>query len=258
MKQVLVTGSGGQLGLCIQKIAGNYPEIKFHFKTKDTLDITSEDEIRAVFKSGNFDYCINCASYTKVDLAEQETDQAFLINATAVKNLALAAKETTTTLIHISTDYVFDGKKKEGYYPSDPPNPINAYGRSKLQGEEHIKEILVDYLIIRTSWLYSEYGNNFYKTILKKASEGETLYITDAQLGCPTNANHLAKYIMGFITAKEKNSGIYHFTDGEKMTWYDFAKKIVQGHDLTDLVEIKRAKDYKSVAPRPEISVLLP
>jgi len=133
--------------------------------------------------------------------------------------------EHEVILLHISTDYVFDGTKDTGYLPEDKTNPINEYGKSKLQGEVHIQNILENYFIVRTSWLYSEFGNNFYNTILRKAKAGEELRITDDQKGCPTNANNLAAYMIELISNNAVNFGIHHFTDGEAMTWYGFAQK---------------------------------
>ncbi len=157
------------------------------------------ENVYGLFSKNPYDFCINCAAYTNVEQAEKTPEIAYSVNAEGVKNLAMACKVNGVKLIHISTDYVFDGEKKEGYYPEDIPNPINEYGKSKLKGEQYIQEILNEYMIIRTSWLYSEYGHNFYKSILKKAQKGETLYVTDDQVGCPTDANNLASYILEFL-----------------------------------------------------------
>ncbi|WP_367275396.1 NAD(P)-dependent oxidoreductase [uncultured Eudoraea sp.] len=145
------------------------------------------------------------------------------MKAEGAKNLALICKEKQVKLIHISTDYVLD--KEKGYLTTDLPNPINQYGMSKLAGENYIKDVLEKYFIIRTSWLYSEFGHNFYRTILNKAQTEKVFYITDEQTGCPTNANNLAKYILNLIASQNTEYGIYHFTDGKAMSWYDFAKK---------------------------------
>ncbi len=160
MNQVLVTGAGGQLGKCIQKIIELYPTLEFNFMYSKELDITIIENVNQVFNTGNFDYCINCAAYTNVDQAEQTPEKAFKINAEGAKNLALACKWHNVVLIHISTDYVFDGEKSTPYTVEDEPNPINQYGNSKLKGEKYVQEILKNYFIIRTSWLYSEFGKN--------------------------------------------------------------------------------------------------
>lgn len=179
-----------------------------------------------------------------------------MVNALGTKNLALACSKKKVVLIHISTDYVFDGEKLGGYLPSDKPNPINEYGKSKLLGEQFIQEYLIDFMIIRTSWLYSEFGNNFYKTILAKANRGENLQVTDAQTGCPTNANNLAAYILNCISTDECNNGVYHFTDGETMTWYGFAKRILKQNNLENKVKLVKDKNYRTFAKRPKNSTL--
>ncbi|WP_396632689.1 dTDP-4-dehydrorhamnose reductase [Maribacter sp. R86514] len=255
MKNVLVTGANGQLGQCLQKIAPNYKELTFVFKNSKDLDITNKNQMNSFFAEDDFDYCINCAAYTNVEQAEKTPDIAYEVNAEGVKNLALVCIENDTFLIHISTDYVFDGEKKEPYTVNDIPNPINEYGKSKLLGEKYIEEIMEDYLIIRTSWLYSEFGKNFYTTILEKAKAGENLLVTDEQIGCPTNANNLALHIVEKLT-QNNNFGIEHFTDGYSCTWFDFAKKILLENNLTDKVQLEKVKNYRTFARRPKNSVL--
>ncbi|WP_282048767.1 dTDP-4-dehydrorhamnose reductase [Maribacter aquivivus] len=255
MKKVLVTGSNGQLGQCLQKIALLYKDLKFTFKNSIDLDITDSSSIKKNFNSIDYDYCINCAAYTNVEQAEKTPDMAYKVNAEGVKNLANVCKDYKTILIHISTDYVFDGEKDEPYTVKDVANPINDYGKSKLLGEKYIQEIMDDYCIIRTSWLYSEYGKNFYTTILKKARAGESLSVTDSQIGCPTNANNLALYIVEKLT-RNSNFGIEHFTDGHSCTWFDFAKKILIDHGLQMTVQLRRDKNYRTFARRPLNSVL--
>ena len=257
MKTILVTGSSGQLGQCIQKIAPNFEGFQFIFKDSKALDLTDESSLQRTFSKYNFDYCINCAAYTNVERAEKTPELAFAVNAEGVKNIALACKKHDVFLIHISTDYVFDGNKSEPYTVDDIPNPINEYGKSKLMGERYIQELMENYCIIRTSWLYSEFGNNFYKAILEKSKTNKTLIVTDAQMGCPTNANNLALFIMEQISKKETKSGIYHFTDGVSSTWYDFAKKILIDHDLQNTVNLVRDKKYRTFVKRPVNSVLI-
>lgn len=253
MKRVLVTGSSGQLGMCIQKNHKDFPEIQFIFTSSKELDITNVAAIKKYFESNKFDYCINCVAYTNVDQAEREPEKAFAVNAKGVKNIAKACQENDVVLVHISTDYVFDGEKRTPYTVDDSPNPINEYGRSKLKGEQYIQEILERYFIIRTSWLYSEYGNNFYKTILEKAKTEKILFVTNEQTGSPTKANNLAKFICDMIESNNCFYGIYHFTDGETTTWYDFAKQIVKENGLNTIVE---AKNYTSFAARPLYGVM--
>ena len=256
MSRVLVTGADGQLGRCIQKIAKNYPDLVFEFHNAASFDITDVEKTSSIFAKGGFTSCINCAAYTNVEQAEKTPEPAFKINSEGVRNLAQHCLEYKVTLIHISTDYVFDGQKEIGYVPQDKTNPINEYGRSKLQGELHIREILDRYFIVRTSWLYSEFGKNFYKTVLQKAKAGEDLKITDEQTGCPTNANNLAAYLLNLIHTKTSNYGVHHFTDGEVMTWYGFAERILKEHNLDGKVKLDKAKNYRTFAKRPKYSVL--
>ena len=164
-KKILVTGSTGQLGMEIQAIAQAYPQLDFVFTSSKTLDITDKEAVSNFFNSQNFDYCINCAAYTQVDKAETAKTEAFAINVTGVKNLAESCAQTNTILIHISTDFVFDGTKKTPYTEEDVPNPINYYGKTKYLGEQEVQKHLEKYYIIRTSWLYGHFGANFVKII---------------------------------------------------------------------------------------------
>jgi dTDP-4-dehydrorhamnose reductase len=256
MTRILVTGAEGQLGKCIQKVAAKYPDFEFEFHSSKTLDITDPLRISEVLSENHFKYCINCAAYTNVEEAEKTPDIAFAINSEAVRQLALACSEYMSILIHISTDYVFDGRKETPYRTTDPTNPINEYGKSKLAGEKHIQKILTEHFIIRTSWLYSEFGNNFYKSILNKANVENRLRITDEQKGCPTDANNLAKYILNLIATERRDFGLHHFTDGEAMTWYDFAARILKENALEDKVQLDRVKNYRTFAERPKNSIL--
>ena len=255
MKKVLVTGAEGQLGKCIQKIAGNFPNLKCFFKDSSALDITNEEEVNTVFDQTNPDFCINAAAYTNVEEAERNPGKAYLVNALGVRNIAKAAKKYGVTLVHISTDYVFDGEKDGPYLAADSPNPINAYGKSKYTGEQEIQQYMDHYYIIRTSWLYSEFGHNFYKSILKKARQGTSLSVTDAEVGCPTNANHLAAYLLELLTTP-KDYGIYHFTDGVAMTWYQFAATILKENGLEGQIELVKDNNYRTFARRPRNSAL--
>ena len=256
MTRVLVTGGQGQLGRCIQDVSKAYSDIEFFFRDSKSLDISNFLMVDTILKKESFDYCINCAAYTNVQEAEKNPDKANALNGAAVRNLATLCKETNTILIHISTDYVFDGEKEEAYTIQDHPNPINAYGKSKLLGERYIQDIMSDYFIIRTSWLYSQYGKNFYKTIVEKAKEEAILHITDEEKGCPTNATNLAGYIVKLIIVASKSYGIHHYTDGETMTWYSFAKKILIENRLDTTTIVKKAENNRSFVKRPKNSVL--
>jgi len=257
IKRVLVTGASGQLGLSLQDLVNEYSKLEFDFRNSIELDITHSENLYSTLKAGQFHYCINCAAYTKVDEAEKNSKIATEVNAEAVKNLALHCKQLGVILIHLSTDYVFDGTKKSPYTIHDQPKPINEYGKSKLKGEQYIQEILIQYYIVRTSWLYHKiHGNNFYKTILEKAKKDNVLRITDKEIGCPTDAKNLARYILNIIVGNNTKYGIYHFTGGTAMTWYDFAKKIIVENNLTGSTKLIRDNSYHSLAKRPRLSIL--
>lgn len=258
IKRILVAGANGQLGMSIKDIASEYPQIDFKFAASKDLDITDPETVNQQFHIGNYDYCINCAAYTNVEQAEKTPQLAFEVNAEGAKNLAMACKENQLILVHISTDYVFDGEKGLPYNVNDTPNPINQYGKSKLAGEQYIVQLLSEYFIIRTSWLYHrKHGKNFYKTVLEKAKKGEELRITDRETGCPTNAANLANYILELITGKNQEYGIYHFTDGKAMSWYDFAHRTLAENHLSSTTTIVKDNTYQTLAKRPKYSVLL-
>ncbi|MFD0834738.1 dTDP-4-dehydrorhamnose reductase [Mariniflexile aquimaris] len=255
---ILVTGASGQLGKTIEELySKNEANLEFTFVSKENLDITNEGELLLYFKANKFDYCINCAAYTNVEQAEKTPEIAYNVNAEGVKYLAKVCKETQTILIHISTDYVFDGEKSEPYLVSDIPNPINEYGKSKLLGESYIQSVIKKHFIIRTSWLYSKkYGQNFYKSILAKAKVEKELFITDEQIGCPTNTVNLARFLYQIIINKNNKFGIYHFCDGKAMTWYDFAEQILSENNLLANTNLVKINNYRTFAKRPKNSVL--
>ncbi len=256
MQTVLVTGASGQLASCIKKFSETEDSIDWLFMDSSEIDITSKCDLEESFKSKRIDYCINAAAYTNVEKAESEQGKAFKINADAVKNLAEICKKNRTVLIHISTDYVFDGKADRPYTETDITNPINAYGASKLKGENYIREIANEYFIFRTSWLFSEFGHNFFKTILKKAAENATLNITTEQTGTPTNANHLAQLILKLIREKNSNYGLYHFSNLGEATWYGFAEEILRVSNNLEKIKLNEDNSYKTIAARPAYSVL--
>ena len=196
---VLVTGANGQLGQALQFIAGNYPEITFVFCDSKKLDITNADSIDAIFQEVKPDFCINAAAYTAVDKAESEPEKAYLINVSGAENVAIACKAHTTTLLHVSTDFVFDGTKTTPYTEEDIPNPTGIYGQTKLEGEKAIQAIFEHYYIIRTSWVYSQFGANFMKTMLRLGSERDTLSVVNDQIGTPTHAVDLAEALVQII-----------------------------------------------------------
>ncbi len=257
MIYVLVTGANGQLGKTIQDLAVDYTNINFVFKTSHELDITDDQAVKAVLSEFNYDYCINCAAYTNVEEAEKTSIKAFLVNGEAVKYLALSCKSNNTILIHISTDYVFDGEKRTPYTVKDIPNPINEYGKSKLKGEKYIQETWSNHFIIRTSWLYNKnHGQNFYRNILRLAKSQKNLNITDGQLGCPTSTVTLSEFIIENIILGNLAYGLYHFTDGKEMTWYDFALVILTENGLEKEVNLVKDRNYRTFARRPKNSTL--
>ena len=256
MKNVLVTGASGQLGACFKKISKNYSEFYFIFKSSSEADITDKPKLEKLFSEIKFDWVINCAAYTNVEKSESEEEKAFKINATGAKNLAEVCNENRAILVHFSTDYVFDGKAEKPYKENDKTNPINLYGASKLKGEQLIAEVLKEHFIFRTSWLYSEFGHNFYKTILRKIEEKAELNITTSQTGTPTNANDLAEFVLEIISSESKDFGLYHFSNLGEATWYDFAKAILEFTGNSEDIVLNKSNSFKTIAARPEYSVL--
>lgn len=255
-KKILVTGANGQLGKCLQDMAAVYSSLQFVFTSKEELDIQNESVVADFFEKNKFSHCINCAAYTHVEKAESEPEKAFAVNAEAVRNLAEICKDFDVVLLHISTDYVFDGEKTTSYSEEDQTNPINVYGASKLKGEKYIQRIWKKHFIFRTSWLYSQYGHNFYQTILRYANEGKSLTITTEQTGTPTNANDLAKVLLKVIIQDKEDFGVYHFSNAGETTWYGFAKAILEFSDKLNNVKLAKTNHYRTFARRPVYSVL--
>ena len=231
MKRVLITGANGQLGLALQGAAKDF-DLDLIFMDKSSLDITNDEAIKEVFAIQSFDVCINSAAYTDVDGAETNKALAYAINATAVETLAKVCKQHGCWLIHISTDYVFDGTLGRPYKPSDTPNPLNVYGASKLAGEQALEAIGDNYSIVRTSWLYSHYGNNFYTKLQAQLDAGKTLRVTSDQKGCPTRAEDLAVHLLTRIANQQLSKGISHFCGNEIMTWLDLARRLFPNQEV--------------------------
>ncbi|MDQ1160428.1 dTDP-4-dehydrorhamnose reductase [Chryseobacterium sp. SORGH_AS 447] len=257
MKKILVIGGNGQLGNCIRKIAPDFElDYEFIFTDSHTLDITNEDQINTFFAEHKPDYCINASAYTAVDLAEKEKEKAFAVNADGVGYLAQACKDSNTIFIHVSTDYVFDGETNLDYSEDDFTNPIGVYGESKLKGEELALEINPKTIILRTSWLYSEFNKNFVKTMLNLFSQKDELGIVGDQFGQPTNANDLAETIMMIIETKEKKYGIFHFSNYPEITWFEFAKKIADFSGSEIKLNQLTTEQYPTPAKRPKRSTM--
>jgi len=259
---ILVTGSTGQLGQSIQSIKADYLEYEFIFVNRQQLDLSSETSIASFFEHNTFDIVINCAAHTAVDKAESEPELASKINHLAVQQLAHIAKQHHAKLIHISTDYVFSGKGYRPYCETDDVAPDGVYGTTKFQGEQAIQQTLKNSaVIIRTSWVYSEYGNNFVKTMLKLGQERDSLNVIFDQVGTPTYAKDLAKAIMSIIQSQAFNqadfkTNVVHFSNEGVCSWYDFAKTIFELTSIECIVNPIETKDYRTPAARPYYSVL--
>jgi dTDP-4-dehydrorhamnose reductase len=266
---VLVTGANGQLGQAIQSISGNYPEIDFVFCDSSSLDITNSNNVERIFNEFKPNFCINAAAYTAVDKAESESEKAILINVNGAKNLAEGCKSNNVILLHVSTDFVFDGNPnvtssavEMPYTEEDIPNPTGVYGRTKLDGEKAIQETFDKYYIIRTSWVYSQFANNFMKTMIRLGSERDSLSVVNDQIGTPTNAVDLAEVLVkicltSYLLPPTSNLyGIYNFSNEGQCSWYDFAKKIFEVNKIKiDLIPIPTSS-YPTPAKRPAYSVL--
>lgn len=274
---VLVTGANGQLGQAIQSIVGKYPSIDFVFCTSSDLNITNKRNCENVFEKYKPNFCINAAAYTAVDKAESEPEKAFAINVTGAQNIAEVCKTHDTILLHVSTDFVFDAKFVDGiaYYDrelrlplksekglteTDVPFPAGIYGLTKLQGEQAIESTWEKHFIVRTSWVYSQFANNFMKTMLRLASERDSLSVVSDQIGTPTNAVDLAECLVTIITEHSKlnteDYGIYNFSNEGQCSWYDFAAEIFKVNNISINLQPIPTSAYPTPAKRPAYSVL--
>ena len=256
MKKILVTGANGQLGQCLQKISSQFEEFEFIFTDSETLDITNKEEVNDFFWQNAPDFCINAAAYTAVDLAETDIEKAFLVNADGTENLAEACAENNAQFIHVSTDYVFDGENNLAYTEEDFTNPLGVYGASKLAGDELALEVNPCSVILRTSWVYSEFGKNFVKTMLSLFATKEELNIVADQFGQPTNANDLAEAIMKIIKSEKITPGIFNFSNMGRISWFDFAEKIAELSEAKIKLNAIETSQYPTPAKRPKNSVL--
>ena len=253
---VLVTGANGQLGQSLRFIAANHPEIMFCFCSSSDLDITDKEAVVEKFTAVKPDFCINAAAYTAVDKAESEPEKAYSINAKGVQHLAGACQDFGATLLHISTDFVFDGSKTTPYLETDTTNPQGVYAQTKLDGENEILKIGDRYFIIRTSWVYSQFGNNFMKTMLRLAAERNSLNVVNDQIGTPTHAVDLAEALLKVISSGSENYGIYHFSNEGMASWYDFAKAIFSVNKVAIDIKPIPTSEFPTPAKRPVYSVL--
>ena len=259
---VLVTGSGGQLGQALQFVSKKHPEIEFIFCNSTQLNITDLNNVKQVFEQFKPNFCINAAAYTAVDKAESEKDSAYLINVVGSKNLAEVCNQFNTILLHISTDFVFDGNSNKPYTEVDQTNPTGVYGQTKLDGEKEIQALCKNYFIIRTSWVYSQFGNNFLKTMLRLASQRDILSVVNDQIGTPTNAVDLAEVLIKIInfsksqTSFKESNQILNFSNEGKCSWYDFAQKIFELNKVSIDLKPIPSSEFLTAAKRPSYSVL--
>ena len=256
MIKILVTGANGQLGQKIRDSESLIPEAVFLHTDIDSLNINSQITIKDYFATNNIDILINCAAYTAVDNAEDDYESALTTNSVAVKNLAEASIKYDFKIIHISTDYVFNGESNKPLNEEDKENPINNYGKSKLEGEKQLLNVNPDAIIIRTSWLYSEYGSNFLKTMLKLANEIDSLKVVYDQVGTPTYAGDLAEAIVNICKNKVWTPGIYHYSNLGVCSWYDFANEIFSNCDKKIKLIPVLSSAFPAKAKRPYYSVL--
>ncbi len=260
MKTILVTGANGQLGNEIKKASNKFSFFNFLFTDVNTLNIADEKELEDFFSLNKINFIINCAAYTNVDKAETEKDKAEKINIFAVENLAKLSKRHKAHLIHISTDYVFDGNRKTPYIETDKTNPQSIYGKTKLGGENSAKKAY-KYIIIRTSWLYSSFGDNFVKTMLRLGVDKEEINVVSDQIGSPTYAKDLALIILKIISKTNKDTnnfieGIFHFSNEGICSWQEFAAEIMQQKKFKCKVNPISTSEYPTPAKRPKYSLL--
>lgn len=258
MKQkIFVIGSQGQLASELKSIQNQSDRYTLTFLAKESIDILNQEAIRSHLKSESPDFVINCSAYTAVDKAETDQESAYAINETGVRNLAEICRELNVFLVHISTDFVFDGTKSMPYTEEDMVNPLSVYGRSKLNGELAIKEAGCQYIIIRTSWLYSAFGANFVKTMLRLGLEKDSLNVVSDQIGSPTYARDLAQFILDHLDQFPGHANqIYHYSNEGIASWFDFATEIMKQHHLSCQVNPIPTSGYPTPAARPAYSVM--
>lgn len=254
--KILVTGANGQLGSELRNVLENTLPGQTVYTDVDTLDLTDANQVADFIRKGDFTHIVNCAGYTAVDRAEEETGLCKAVNVEAVKNIGRAAAETGARVLHISTDFVFDGNQGKPYTESDRPNPLSHYGETKRKGETALIGFVPEAIIIRTGWLYSSYGHNFVKTILDHARRGETLRVVVDQVGTPTYAADLAEVIVRILTAPRWVTGTYNYSNEGVASWYDLAYAAVRLAGLNNTVKPILSADWPTPATRPHYSVL--
>lgn len=256
MNKTLVFGASGQLGHCLKIVCERRNITDVIFPSEDAANILDVSKLEKLFEEHQPAYAINCAAYTAVDKAEDDIDLARKINKDGAANIAQLCKQYGTILIHVSTDFVFEGNVPHLLTEDDPANPINVYGLTKLEGEQNVIALLPGHYILRTSWLYSEYGNNFVKTMMKLGRERDELSIIADQVGTPTYGVDLAGAIMDIIISGKKEYGIYHYSNEGVTSWFDFAKAIFDLSGISVRVSPVTTADYVTKAVRPAFSVM--
>ncbi len=256
MKKILVTGANGQLGSEIKELAANYTNFEFIFTDIADFPLDNEQEIISNFKVIQPDIVINCAAYTAVDKAEEDQVVADAINHLAIATLATLCRESGAKLVHVSTDYVFDGTSPIAYKEEDQPNPKSVYGHTKLAGEIACSKNCPESIIIRTAWVYSQFGNNFVKTMLRLMTERDTLNVVNDQVGSPTYAADLAQVILTILDSNKWESGMYHYSNAGEISWFDFALAIKEIAQKSCVVSGIPASSYPTPAERPAYSLL--
>ncbi len=256
MKRILVTGANGQLGQSILEQSKNYKEIECFFVTRNELDITNEELINHYFEDKSFDFVINCAAYTAVDKAEDDQENAYLVNAKATEFLAKITNEKGIPFIHVSTDYVFDGTEAQPRLETDQTNPIGVYGQTKLDGENLALENNPKTIILRTAWVYSRFGNNFVKTMLRLFNDKDSISVVADQIGSPTNAIDLADAILTIISKDDLTYGIFNYSNEGECSWFEFAQKIKEFSNSTIEINPVPTSAYPTKAKRPAYSLL--
>lgn len=254
--KILITGANGQLGNEMRIVAKQHTEVDFVFTDIEELNICNTDEVDSFVKNLRPNYIVNCAAYTAVDKAENDVDLCRAINCDAVKNLGVAAQKYQAKIIHVSTDYVFDGTSNTPYTETMPTNPQTIYGKTKLEGEKVLLSVCGTSFIIRTSWLYSSFGNNFVKTMLRLGNERDSINVVFDQVGTPTYAADLANAIWEIITSKSTDYGVYHFSNEGVCSWYDFTTAIFRLTNTNCQVFPIESSEYPTKTPRPFYSVL--
>ena len=256
MKRILVTGANGQLGQSILEQSKNYKEIECFFVTRNELDITNEELINHYFEDKSFDFVINCAAYTAVDKAEDDQENAYLVNAKATEFLAKITNEKGIPFIHVSTDYVFDGTEAQPRLETDQTNPIGVYGQTKLDGENLALENNPKTIILRTAWVYSRFGNNFVKTMLRLFNDKDSISVVADQIGSPTNAIDLADAILTIVSKDDLTYGIFNYSNEGECSWFEFAQKIKEFSNSTIEINPVPTSAYPTKAKRPAYSLL--